>query len=86
MPRVLMHKWALTPDGKGPGELVAENVLVQVDESEEARFGAVKELLGGAVDGVHEREDGARLFRRLDPTAPGGVGWMVSGQLLPDAN
>lgn len=92
MPRVMMHKWTLDA-GENPDVLVAENVLVQIDwsEGEVARLAivraAIRKLLGGREDASAEAPaGGATLFRRLDPNAPGGVGWMVSGQLISDAN
>lgn len=85
MPRIVMSKWTLDV-WEDPSVRVEADVSAGVDGTEESQLDAVRKLLGGAEDATGEGPDGAMLFRRLDRDAPGGVGWMVSGRLLPDVN
>lgn len=79
-----MHKWSLRGSGNEmlPDEEVARDVIVRVAGTERARLTAMRRLLGGREDASAYGPHDTVLFRRLDPTAPGGIGYMVSAQLF----
>jgi hypothetical protein len=84
MHTLVMSKWTMN-DQMGPVTLLVLDSRVEIDDSEAARLGAMRELLGGAEDAAEVTEDGRIiLFRRLDLAAPGGIGFMVTAQLFDE--
>lgn len=81
-----MHRFSLT-ESYGIADTLDDDVSVTVAETEGARIREVRELLGGTEDAMAYSEAHETLmFRRLDATAPGGVGYMVAAQLFDSSN
>jgi hypothetical protein len=77
-----MHVYALRQD-LTPAQVLKENITLAVEDAEASRMAAVRKELGGLEDAqAWNVKHQVMLFRRLDPSAPGGVGRMVAAQIL----
>lgn len=84
---IVMHKWSLRRQEGDIKEFLDEeienDVIVRVAGTEKARLTAMRKFLGGMEDASAPGPDETIVvFRRLDPSAPGGIGYAVSAQLF----